>query len=85
MRSTSKGDVPARYDAIYASPEFDVLDVRYPFKESTAAGSEHSAVWVHLRLRENASPPPAGKDYQPRGEARREQKRIGGVRRPAAT
>ncbi|MEQ9325282.1 MAG: hypothetical protein RIF41_39310, partial [Polyangiaceae bacterium] len=62
MRGTGRGDTPARYDAIYASPEWRVLDVTYPWQASLEAGSDHGAVWAHLELDPNASPRPAGKD-----------------------
>jgi len=76
MRGRGRGDTPARYDAIYASPEWQVLDVRHPWTESTAAGSDHGAVWTTLRLRNDLPPPAGGKGYEPRGEARRKQRRT---------
>ncbi len=37
-----------RYDAVWVSPEFRVTAVAYPYAESVAAGSDHSAVVVDL-------------------------------------
>jgi hypothetical protein len=51
MRGKGKGHKPGRYDAIYASPELEVRDVRYPFDEAIAAGSDHGLVWAELELR----------------------------------
>lgn len=76
MRGKGRGDTPSRYDAIYASPEWEVLDVRYPWEESIAAGSDHGMVWTSLRLRSDVPPPPAGKGFLPRGEAARKQRRV---------
>lgn len=76
MRGKGKGDTQARYDAIYASPEFEVLDVRYPWDESMEAGSDHGAVWAHLRLRSETPPPQAGKTFVPMGESRRKQRHV---------
>lgn len=42
--------VPGRYDAIYASSEFQVLDVRYVYEDAIRAGSDHGLVWAKLRL-----------------------------------
>jgi hypothetical protein len=44
--------VPCRYDAIYASPEFAVLDVRYVYDDAIRAGSDHGLVWARLHLDE---------------------------------
>jgi endonuclease/exonuclease/phosphatase family metal-dependent hydrolase len=43
---------PRRYDHIYASPEFEVQDVRYLYDEALAAGSDHAlvcATWSSAR------------------------------------
>lgn len=41
---------PCRYDVVYASPEFDVLDVRYVYEDAIRAGSDHGLVWARLHL-----------------------------------
>jgi hypothetical protein len=37
-----------RYDAVWVSEDFEVNNVAYPYAESVAAGSDHSAVVVAL-------------------------------------
>ena len=39
-----------RYDAIYATPDFEVSNVRYLYDESIAAGSDHAMVVADLRM-----------------------------------
>ena len=39
-----RGGVPCRYDAIYASPEFAVMEVQHLWNEARAAGSDHALV-----------------------------------------
>lgn len=51
----AKGNSPARYDAIYASPEFKVIDVRYHWKDAIEAGSDHGLVWARLELTDGRS------------------------------
>lgn len=65
MRGRGRGDTPARYDAIYASREWEVLDVRYPWKESLEAGSDHGAVWARLRLRDGGTGLDGASDARP--------------------
>jgi len=76
MRGKGKGNKPARYDAIYASPEFEVLDVRYVWDEAVDKLSDHGAVWAHLRFPDDAPLTPAGKSFKPRGDAARQQVRV---------
>ncbi len=66
MRGRGKGDTPGRYDVIYASPEFDVLEVRYPFEASIEAGSDHGLVWTLLDLNVDYLPQ-AGQSFVPLG------------------
>lgn len=42
--------VACRYDAVYASPEFEVLDVRHLWDEAREAGSDHAAVIATVDL-----------------------------------
>lgn len=42
---------PLRYDAVWVSKHFAVHDVQYPYEESVAAKSDHSAVVCDLKLR----------------------------------
>ena len=53
---------PARDDAIYASPELDVLHVEYHWEDALEAGSDHGLVWARLTW-DDAFVPPAGKDF----------------------
>ena len=39
-----RGGVPCRYDAIYASPEFDVIEVTHLWDEARQAGSDRALV-----------------------------------------
>lgn len=39
---------PCRYDVVYASHHFDVIDVQYRYGEAVAAGSDHAAVTTTL-------------------------------------
>lgn len=44
--------IERRYDVIMASSTFDVLDVRYRYRDAVEAGSDHALVETTLRLRE---------------------------------
>lgn len=45
-----RGGVPCRYDAVYASPEFRVVDVEHLWEEARDAGSDHGVVLATLDL-----------------------------------
>ncbi|MGB5675554.1 MAG: hypothetical protein WBO43_13495, partial [Gemmatimonadota bacterium] len=47
-----KNPKPARYDAIWASPEWRVDEVRYLFEEAVDAGSDHALVYADVGLGE---------------------------------
>ena len=53
---------PARYDAIYASPEFSVIDVEYHWEDAREAGSDHGLVWARLEW-DHTFVAPAGKRF----------------------
>ena len=53
---------PARYDAIYASPEFGVLKVEYHWEDALKAGSDHGLVWTRLQWNDSFVAP-AGHDF----------------------
>lgn len=46
----ARGGVECRYDAIYASPEFEVVDVAHHWDAAREAGSDHAMVTSTLRL-----------------------------------
>lgn len=48
-RKTSPGN-PRRFDSIWVSDHFTVGRIDYPYAESCAAGSDHSAVVADLTL-----------------------------------
>jgi endonuclease/exonuclease/phosphatase family metal-dependent hydrolase len=48
-RRTSQGN-DRRFDAIWASPEFHVDNVDYPYDDCLAAGSDHAAVIADLNI-----------------------------------
>lgn len=50
MVTHERKGVPCRYDAVYATPEFRVLDVRHLWSEARAAGSDHGIVIASLEL-----------------------------------
>ncbi len=50
--SFKQGAKEYRYDHIYATPDFDVLDVDYQYGAATAAGSDHALVVAQLELPE---------------------------------
>lgn len=53
---------PSRYDAIYASPEFEVLEVKYHWEDALEAGSDHGLVWAQLRW-DDSFVAPAGHEF----------------------
>ena len=53
---------PARYDAIYVSSEFEVVEVEYHWEDALEAGSDHGLVWTRLKL-DDSFVPPAGTDF----------------------
>lgn len=42
--------IPCRYDAIYASPEFRVIQVEHRWEDAVTAGSDHAMVTATLEL-----------------------------------
>jgi hypothetical protein len=42
--------IECRYDAIYVSPEFEVLEVEHLWDEAREAGSDHAAVRAVLAV-----------------------------------
>jgi hypothetical protein len=49
--------IECRYDAIYVSPEFEVIEVEHLCDEAREAGSDHAAVRAVLRATANREPP----------------------------
>lgn len=45
-----RGKTPARYDVIYASPEFEIVEAKTIWAEAIEAGSDHGLVWARVRL-----------------------------------
>jgi hypothetical protein len=41
---------PARHDHIWATPDVEVLDVRYLYEEAVSTGSDHALVLADLRV-----------------------------------
>ena len=50
VRGRGEWTTPCRYDAIYASRSFEILDVQYMHEEAIQAGSDHGLVLARLRL-----------------------------------
>jgi hypothetical protein len=44
---------PARHDHIWATPDLDVLDVRYLYREAVSTGGDHALVMADLSLSTN--------------------------------
>jgi hypothetical protein len=61
---------PARYDAIYASSEFEVLKVEYHCEDALKAGSDHGLVWARLQWNDSFVAP-AGHDFPDKGGKQR--------------
>jgi hypothetical protein len=45
--------IECRYDAIYVSPEFEVVEVEHIWEQALEAGSDHAAVKAVLSLEES--------------------------------
>jgi endonuclease/exonuclease/phosphatase family metal-dependent hydrolase len=50
-RRTGREGTPRRFDSIWVSSDYAVLDVQYLYDEALAAGSDHAIVVADLTLR----------------------------------
>lgn len=51
-RTSKRAGNPRRYDHVYVSADFDVLDVRYLYEEALVAGSDHALVLCEVLPRD---------------------------------